>query len=421
MHQLIRAENAIDICHSLSDAEGSKTSSSRRAGLCLHQIGPGVDFFYSTNDWSSNDILNADCKLSLKTFFQEDSTWQPDVKNELQPEMLDEATSILSEIGKVVSCRMEVTSHFRMQVFVTDSTTPVTDQRERKIASLCATIECNDGFFQIEQRIIIPNNKSARAALLHSAMDRSRLYAPYANERWVKIDDEILDVCLSPEASGTFLHETLGHSLEADYYFSPESVFRTKEPSLVLSPLLTIVDKPSLTTKGTFALSDDGTPQKKVQLVESGKIIGVMSDASTSSELQISDTGNGRAASYEHRAIPRMRNTVLLQGKTRPKVIINQMRRGIYVHDVGGGETDSVHGNFLFQIKNSLFIRNGRPVAMCAPSLYRGNSIHSLNHVVEIGNDFAMSPAMCGKKGQIIDVSHGSPSILISQERLTWK
>src|SRR4030042_6520289 len=78
-------------------------------------------------------------------------------------------------------------------------------------------------------------------------------------------------VVLSNEAGGTMIHEAIGHGLEADLAQQGLSVYSKKIGERVASPLITVVDDPTLPQKrGSYPFDDEGVPSRRTLLGEGG-------------------------------------------------------------------------------------------------------------------------------------------------------
>ena len=113
-----------------------------------------------------------------------------------------------------------------------------------------------------------------------------------------------MTVVLSSEAGGTMIHEAIGHGLEADLAQQGLSVYSKKIGERVASPLITVVDDPTLPQKrGSYAFDDEGVPSRKTVLVQEGILKGYLYDRLTALKDRVKSTGNGRRQSYHFRSI----------------------------------------------------------------------------------------------------------------------
>jgi len=125
-----------------------------------------------------------------------------------------------------------------------------------------------------------------------------------------------MPVVLSSEAGGTMIHEAIGHGLEADLAQRGLSVYSERMGEEVASPLISVVDDPTLPAqRGSYAFDDEGIPSQRTLLVERGVLRGYLYDRLTAMRDGVPSTGNGRRESYREKPIPRMSNTLIVPGK----------------------------------------------------------------------------------------------------------
>ncbi|WP_257309315.1 dephospho-CoA kinase [Geothrix fuzhouensis] len=221
-------------------------------------------------------------------------------------------------------------------------------------------------------------------------------------------------VVLSSSAGGTMIHEACGHGLEADLALAGMSAFAGKLGQKVAAEGVTIIDDGTLPHKrGSQAIDDEGNPVSRVVLIENGVLKAYLQSRKTSRKMATEPTGNGRRESYRHLPIPRMRNTFLAAGSEAPEAILRDLDRGLLVKHMGGGQVDTVTGNFVFQVTEGYWVENGEakyPVknatlSGCGPDVLKGlTRIGSDLHHFDIGT--------CGKDGQGVPVSDALPTIL---------
>ncbi len=170
-----------------------------------------------------------------------------------------------------------------------------------------------------------------------------------------------MPVIISSHAGGTMIHEAIGHGLEADLAQQGLSVFSGKIGTQVASPLITVMDDATLPGKrGSFRFDDEGTPSQRTVLVEKGILRSYLYDKLTSMKDATSSTGNGRRESYRHRPIPRMTNTFIAEGSMSPEKILTSLDKGLLIEKMGGGQVNTVTGDFVFDVQEGYLIENGK-------------------------------------------------------------
>ena len=225
-----------------------------------------------------------------------------------------------------------------------------------------------------------------------------------------------MPVVLSSEAGGTMIHEAVGHGLEADLAQSGLSVYSGKIGQQIASPLITVVDDATLPgRRGSFLVDDEGTPAQRTVLVERGVLRTYLYDRLTALKDGARSTGNGRRESYRHRPIPRMTNTMILPGETRPADILRSTPKGLYVRKMGGGQVNTVNGDFVFEVSEGYLIENGRIGEPVRGATLVGNGPAVLQSIDLIGSDLGFSIGTCGKDGQGSPVSDAQPTLRIPE------
>jgi TldD protein len=223
-------------------------------------------------------------------------------------------------------------------------------------------------------------------------------------------------VVLSSEAGGTMIHEAIGHGLEADLVQQGLSVYSKKIGEKVASPLITVVDDPTLLQKrGSFAFDDEGVVSRRTILVEEGILKGYLYDRLTALEDGVESSGNGRRESYQHKPIPRMSNTIILSGKMKPEEIVHSVEKGLFVRKMGGGQVNTVNGDFVFEVNEGYLIEKGSIGEPVRGAILIGNGPQVLKEIDMVGNDLGFGIGTCGKDGQGVPVSDAQPTLRIPE------
>jgi TldD protein len=210
------------------------------------------------------------------------------------------------------------------------------------------------------------------------------------------------------------IHEACGHGLEADLALAGMSAFSGKLGQRVAAEGVTIIDDGTLPHKrGSQAMDDEGNPVSRVVLIENGILKAYLQSRKTSRKMDTEPTGNGRRESYRNIPIPRMRNTFLAPGQEAPETILRDLDRGLLVKHMGGGQVDTVTGNFVFQVTEGYWVENGVPMYPVKNATLSGCGPEVLKQLTRIGNDLHhFDIGTCGKDGQGVPVSDALPTIL---------
>ncbi|HET6330135.1 MAG TPA: dephospho-CoA kinase [Holophagaceae bacterium] len=221
-------------------------------------------------------------------------------------------------------------------------------------------------------------------------------------------------VVLSSRAGGTMIHEACGHGLEADLALAGMSAFAGKLGQKVAAEGVTIIDDGTLPHKrGSAAVDDEGNASTRVVLIENGILKQYLQSRKTARKMGVEPTGNGRRESYKHLPIPRMRNTFLAAGNEAPEAILADLDRGLFVKQMGGGQVDTVTGNFVFEVKEGYWVEKGELKYPVKNATLSGAGPAVLQQLTRIGRDLEhFDIGTCGKDGQGVPVSDALPTIL---------
>lgn len=225
-----------------------------------------------------------------------------------------------------------------------------------------------------------------------------------------------MPVVMAGEAGGTMVHEACGHGLEADLVQKGLSVYAGNKEQEVASPLVTVIDDGTILNKyGTLRFDDEGFRSQKTVLIENGVLKNFMYDHLTSTRDKVKPTGNGRRESFEHKPIPRMRNTYIASGKDDPDNIIKSIKTGLLVKKMGGGQVNTVNGDFVFDVAEGYLIKNGQIAHAVRGATLTGNGPEVLKMIDMVGSDLGFTIGTCGKDGQGAPVSDAQPTLHIPE------
>ena len=223
-------------------------------------------------------------------------------------------------------------------------------------------------------------------------------------------------VVISSEAGGTMIHEAIGHGLEADLAQQGLSVYSKKIGAKVASSLITVVDDPTLPQRrGSYAFDDEGVASRRTILVEEGILKGYLYDRLSALEDGVESSGNGRRESYQHKPIPRMSNTMILPGEMSPEEIVHSVEKGLFVKKMGGGEVNTVNGDFIFEVSEGYLIEKGSVGEPVRGAILIGNGPQVLKEIDMVGSDLGFGIGTCGKDGQGVPVADAQPTLRIPE------
>ena len=225
-----------------------------------------------------------------------------------------------------------------------------------------------------------------------------------------------MTVVLGSGWPGILLHEAIGHGLEGDFNRKGTSAFSGRVGQRVAAKGVTVVDDGTIPDRrGSLNVDDEGNATQRTVLIEDGVLKGYMQDALNARLMGVAPTGNGRRESFAHIPMPRMTNTVMLNGDRDPAEIIASVDNGLYAANFGGGQVDITNGKFVFSASEAWKIEKGKLVHPVKGATLIGNGPDALTRVSMIGNDMALDSGVgtCGKDGQSVPVGVGQPTLRI--------
>ncbi len=226
----------------------------------------------------------------------------------------------------------------------------------------------------------------------------------------------VMPVVLSSEAGGTMVHEAVGHGLEADLAMEGLSVYQGKIGQAVGNPLITVLDDPTIPGKrGSFQFDDEGTPAQRNVLIEKGILKSYMYNRIYAERAGTESTANGRRESYQHLPIVRMTNTMIASGTTPPGEILKGVEKGLFVLRMGGGQVNTVNGDFVFEVSEGYLIDKGKIGEAVRGATRTGNGPAVLQGIDRVGNDLGYGMGTCGKDGQGVPVADAQPTLRIPE------
>jgi TldD protein len=225
-----------------------------------------------------------------------------------------------------------------------------------------------------------------------------------------------MTVVLSSEAGGTMIHEAIGHGLEADLALENLSVYSGKLGAVVASPLITVIDDGTVPFKrGSSFYDDEGSATRRNVLVEGGVLKTYIHDRLSAMKSGSAPTGNGRRESYRHRPIPRMTNTMIAPGTSDPEAILRSVEKGLFVRKMGGGQVNTVNGDFVFEVTEGYLIEKGGLGEPVRGATLTGNGPEVLLNIDMVGSDLGYGMGTCGKDAQGVPVADAQPTLRIPE------
>jgi TldD protein len=223
-----------------------------------------------------------------------------------------------------------------------------------------------------------------------------------------------LPLVADPNLTGVFVHEALGHAVEADQIVTHESILEGKLGEPIGSELVTVVDDSTIRGAfGSFPIDDEGVAGSRKVIIESGVLKGYINNRETAHVLGTEPNGGARAESYQVRPLVRMSNTLVEPGDQTFEELIEGISYGIYAKGTRGGQVDTAKGTFQFNAQEAFLIEKGKITTPLKDVSLAGDTLTILKNIDALtkSREFA-EPGYCGK-GQFVPVGDGGPNIRI--------
>jgi TldD protein len=227
-----------------------------------------------------------------------------------------------------------------------------------------------------------------------------------------------MPVILGAGASGVVLHEAVGHAFEADFVMHGSSPYADRIGASVADAQVTLVDDARLPgERGALNFDDEGIQTASTTLVENGTLNSFLHDQISARHFGVDSTSSGRRESFRHAPMPRMTCTTMSNGPHTRDEIIAAVESGIVCETYSDGQVDLGGGDFTFQVKNGWLVEKGKVTAPIKDVTISGNGPELLSRITMVGDDAQLDAGgwSCGKKGQVVPVSQGMPTVLVSE------
>jgi TldD protein len=218
-------------------------------------------------------------------------------------------------------------------------------------------------------------------------------------------------VILDQELAGVFIHEAVGHAVEADHVIEGNSILAGKIGEQIAAPCITVYDDPSMHEFGYYPCDDEGAGSKRTALIEDGVLKSFLHSRETAGKLG-GTSRNARAQGYA-RPVIRMSNTFIAPDGMKFEEMLEELKDGIYLVGSRGGQVNPGEGVFQFNAERGFIVKNGELSTPLRDVALSGNTLEILNNVAMVGNDLKLNSGRCGKAGQLVPVSDGAPHVMV--------
>jgi TldD protein len=219
---------------------------------------------------------------------------------------------------------------------------------------------------------------------------------------------------LDPELAGVFAHEAIGHASEGDIVKEGGSVIGGKIGQHIASRIVTIVDDPSLPEFGFEPVDAEGVAVGRCEIIREGRLASYLHNRQTLAAVGDGAAGHARAVAGDLPLV-RMSNTFIENGDGDLDELVEECGEGILLAGSRGGQVDPGRGVFLFNAEYGYLVERGELGPMVRDVSLSGDILSTLHAISLVAGDRKMHQGFCGKGGQGVPVSDGSPHLLLSQ------
>ena len=264
------------------------------------------------------------------------------------------------------------------------------------------------------------------------ALQRAGETLELIDAEFLKATNEPDVVVTNPHFNALLVHEIVGHPTEADRALKLETAYAGRSwlfrdfqdnevGKQIASPLVTAYSDPTLTGYGHFKYDTEGTPGRRVNLIENGIFKEFMNGREYAVILNQPPNGSMRAIEPHYAPIVRMTNTVFASGNNDSHDIISEVKDGYYIVNHRIPSISESRENFRISAQKVYKIEGGQIKKLYRQGGITADSKDFLMNIDAVGNDFAIFPIPnCGKGQpmQTMRVGNGGPT-LRSKARLT--
>ncbi len=240
------------------------------------------------------------------------------------------------------------------------------------------------------------------------------------------------DILLDGAQLSLQIHESVGHPSEGDRVLGEEMSlaggsflqpdWRGRRFGSDLVHLYAEASTPG--AAGSYGWDDEGTPARRVDLVEHGVFRGWLSGRESAARLGTPGAAAMRADAWNHPPIVRMVNVNLAPGRAGTlDDLVSSTERGLLLSRNRSWSIDQLRLNFQFGCEAAYEIREGELVGLYRDPVYTGSTPSFWRSCDAICSEAAWEQwgwAFCGKGDpmQIMHVSHGCAPARFRRVRL---
>lgn len=233
------------------------------------------------------------------------------------------------------------------------------------------------------------------------------------------------DLVIGAQQISLQIHESAGHALELDRILGDERNFAGTSfitPGDVGSlrygsPAVSITSDPTVEgTRGSFGWDDEGTPARRVGLIQQGIVTHTLSNRDSAARAGLEVTGAARADGWAYLPVCFSTHVFLEPGSGSLDEMLDRLGDGYYIEDNRSWSIDNRRLNFQFGTEVAYEVRGGRKGRLLRDFSYGGITPQFWNSVEAVAGpeEFRAFGYPCGKgePKQWGFLSHGAAPLL---------
>jgi PmbA protein len=225
-----------------------------------------------------------------------------------------------------------------------------------------------------------------------------------------------LDAVWRNDAFASVVDVMLSRIITADAVQMGRSPWAKESGQVVASELLTIIDEGNMAGgMGTREFDDDGTPQKRVPVIEKGVLRNFLYDSYTAKKGHRSSTGNAHRdlglfaapPSYMKLPSPYPNNLVVKPTNIKPAEVIRETRNGLYVVEtIGEWLSDPISGDLSATLSSGFLIEDGELGRAVKGVILTGNFFDILKGKMDLrADDLDIAGSVYAPTTQVLDMT----------------
>ena len=280
-------------------------------------------------------------------------------------------------------------------------------------ANVYVMVVYRDGDKVVEPREQAYSNKIGECfdkipALLDKVIDKGRHLV-----KATQIKPGVYDIITDPSITGLIAHEAFGHGVEMDQFVKERALAKKYVGDYVASPITNMHDGASSGfSTASYFFDDDGVLAHDTLVIDKGILVKGICDLTSSRELGVEPTGNGRRESYKRKAYTRMTNTFFEPGKDKLEDMIKSVKHGYFLFETNNGMEDPKNWAIQCTAEYGIEIVDGKLTDnYVAPVVMSGYVPDLLKSISMISDEFELEGSgSCGKGyKEWVRVSSGGP------------